>query len=146
MKIEIGKRYVTRDGRVTGPVGSGPLNFVYVYVCDIEGEYITFTDNGQVSIYGKSRHDLVREYNPVPPLKRWIQAGIVAVALMLIGAVINSFVYRVERVKWQTEETERLITEWQKVGAAYKKVDSITNEAWAIHGTLMEIKERETKP
>lgn len=143
MKIEIGKRYVTRDGRVTGKVeANGPLLAeVFPYVCTVDDNDVQscftkegrYWSNGQVCDY-----DLVDEYLPAPPLKRWIQLAVAILALMSIGAVINSFVYEADRAAWYQKEQERLNAEWEKVNAAHESVDSLLTEARRIYQQLKE--------
>lgn len=150
MKIEIGKRYVTRDGRVTGKVQTnleaGWALYPYYFTVKQNGRYVRFTcdENGRyVGADTESSRDLVKEYLPVPPLKRWIQLAVAILALMVIGAVINSFVYRVARKQWKNTETEKLVEEWNKVIAAHGQLDSLEREMQVI---IREYREKEAKP
>lgn len=64
LQLEIGKRYVTRDGQVTSPVRSSG-NGVYPYAVDDllrTGERELYTDCGRWGFYLEHRLDLVSEY------------------------------------------------------------------------------------
>ena len=66
MKLEVGKQYVTRDGRVTGPLGH-TINLEYPFESQVPdaGYQIWRSDGTWASDVGKSHHlDLVAEHIP----------------------------------------------------------------------------------
>lgn len=63
MKLEVGKRYVRRDGKVTGPLGFRTSIAWPFY--DTLNVFAAWTEDGRCSIGGPSDFDLVAEYTPV---------------------------------------------------------------------------------
>lgn len=59
LKLEVGKRYVTRGGRVTAPLDRDGLE-TYPFT---DGDTSTWTEYGTVFHSGKDRDDLVAEFD-----------------------------------------------------------------------------------
>jgi hypothetical protein len=65
MELEVGKFYMTRDGRKVGPAS------MEAYPFKVPGEggvVLSFTEDGRWSENGESRHDLVEEWKDEPKL------------------------------------------------------------------------------
>lgn len=59
LKLEVGKRYVRRDGDITAPLlPSGDQAFPFCDPCQMH----TYTAEGMWGLIGTSRHDLIAEY------------------------------------------------------------------------------------
>jgi len=64
LTLEVGKRYVARDGRVTSPLLVDHCDPIYPFTDgDGDGD-ITWRPDGQWSIAGDSSRDLIKEYVP----------------------------------------------------------------------------------
>lgn len=136
MKIQIGKRYVTRSGLVTGKIiERSEHELDYPFECMIDGYNCTFTSDGRYfNGGGESYRDLLKEYKP-SFLNRYISNpnriwSIFFIALcMMIGGAINSLMYEYERREWR----EAKQAEWQeRMGAVehtQRQADSVLNEA-----------------
>lgn len=66
MKLEYGKRYVTRDGRVTTPLEPNPIyGSNYPFMAHVDDEPRTWAEHGSYSLSSitrEERADLVAEY------------------------------------------------------------------------------------
>lgn len=63
MKLEIGKRYVTRSGRTTEPLLSNGGNAKWLFVGKIDGQWVTWTEFGRVlNDQCEDCDDLISEY------------------------------------------------------------------------------------
>lgn len=62
MKIEVGKRYIRRDGKVVGPI---KLAFSFPYEYDYDDFGVRIDANGKHLSLGDSPSDLVAEYEPI---------------------------------------------------------------------------------
>lgn len=59
MKLQLGKRYVRRDGKVTGPLESVGLE-TYPFFDQLRG--LSYTESGSYYAVGEDDYDLVSEY------------------------------------------------------------------------------------
>jgi len=71
--LEVGKRYVTRNGRVTGPIYEVPMpGCIHSFACVIGENTYTYTAHGAFFHGHVSQDDLVKEYIEQPAAKKFI--------------------------------------------------------------------------
>lgn len=64
--IVVGRKYITRDGRITEPVEANPISQMYPLKAEVKGETlpISCTAEGKFMTNSDSKNDLVAEYDP----------------------------------------------------------------------------------
>ena len=86
LKLEVGKRYVTRDGRVTAPLDRDGFE-TYPFT---DGDFCTWTEHGTVFHSKKDRDDLVAEVDikilGIPDGYRAVRFGQVSVGDLWMGS------------------------------------------------------------
>lgn len=120
-KLEHGKRYVTRDGRVTdGPVWDmlnlGPIANKDHFVGSVNGRVHFWDDDGSWGNSKTAELDLVAEYVP-PPEPKWVPFGC-GDCTHLTGRVIRG-------KRWNKSETA-LISHSCDLGVTYTLRESLT--------------------
>lgn len=133
MKIQVGKRYVTRDGRVTGKVKSNDTDFIrerYPFAVELDGDGLDITEEGYfIEKHSPSEYDLIKEHRPsfCNPNRIW---SILFIALcMLIGGAINSLIYEHERMEWREAKQVEWHERMSAVEHTQRQADSLLNEA-----------------
>lgn len=86
LKLEVGKRYVTRGGRVTAPLDRDGLE-TYPFT---DGDTSTWTASGTVFHSGEDRDDLVAEFDiqipGIPDGYRVVRFGKLSIGEWFLGA------------------------------------------------------------